>query len=143
MTNMLDWADMVRDGVVRGAYGRAAYAPIDLDDIAAVAAVALLSDGHHGAKYDLTGPETLSNLDRVRIVSEVLGRDIRFEELSPTAAREQMLARGYGDAADWLLDGDAIAIDYPQPVSPNVATLTGRPARTFAEWVAANAEAFR
>jgi uncharacterized protein YbjT (DUF2867 family) len=142
MTNMLDWADMVREGVVRAANSRAANAPIDLDDIAAVTAVTQLEDGHDRAKYDLTGPETLSTFDRARIFSEVLGREIRFEELSGDAAREMMLARGYGDSADWLLEGDTMAVDSPQPVSPNVATLTGRPARTFAEWVATNIETF-
>ncbi len=39
MTNMLDWAPSIRaTGEVRGAYGSVAYAPIDLDDVAAVAA---------------------------------------------------------------------------------------------------------
>ncbi len=142
MTNMLDWADMVREGVVRAAYGRAAFAPIDLDDIAAVAAVALLEEGHHGQKYDLTGPESLSKFDRVRIFSEVLGREIRFEELSRADARELMLSGGYGEVTDWLLDGDASSIEYPQAALPTVQQLTGRPARTFAEWVTSNATAF-
>jgi len=39
MTNMLDWAPSIRaTGEVRGAYGSVAYSPIDLDDVAAVAA---------------------------------------------------------------------------------------------------------
>jgi hypothetical protein len=54
-----------------------------------------------------------------------------------------MLSRGYGEAADWLLDGDAMAVDHPQLPSPAVAEVTGRPAHTFAQWVAANAGAFR
>jgi uncharacterized protein YbjT (DUF2867 family) len=143
MNNMLDWADMVRAGEVRAAYGRASFAPIDLVDIAAVAARALLEDGYQGAKPVLTGPESLSKLDRVRIIGEVLGIDVRFTELDRDTAREEMLARGYGDATDWLLDGDAMALDYPQEPSPAVEEITGRPARTFAEWVAANADAFR
>jgi uncharacterized protein YbjT (DUF2867 family) len=143
MNNMLDWADMVRAGAVRAAYGRASFAPIDLDDIAAVAARTLLDDGYHGAKPALTGPESLSKIDRVRIIGEVLGRDVQFTELDHDTAREEMIARGYGDAADWLLDGDAMALDYPQEPSPAVEAITGRPARTFAEWVAANADAFR
>jgi uncharacterized protein YbjT (DUF2867 family) len=142
MTNMLDWADMVREGVVRAAYGKAAFAPIDLDDIAAVAAVALLEDGHHGQKYDLTGPESLSKIDRVRVFSDVLGRAIRFEELTRAEAREFMLSRGYGESTDWLLDGDASGVEYPQPALQTVQQITGRPARTFAEWVASNAAAF-
>jgi uncharacterized protein YbjT (DUF2867 family) len=144
MTNMLDWAGSIRaTGLVRAAYADAAYAPIDPHDIAAVAAVALREGGHQGQKYELTGPETLSKRDRVRIIGEVVGREIRFEELTHAEARADMLSRGYGDSAEWLLDGDAVAVDHPQPALPTVANLTGRPARTFAEWVAENAAAFR
>jgi uncharacterized protein YbjT (DUF2867 family) len=117
--------------------------PIDLADIAAVAARTLLDDGHHGRKYELTGPESLSKFAKARIMGDVLGRDIRFAEVSHQEARELMLARGYGEAADWLLDGDALAVDHPQQALPTVAEITGRPARTFAEWVAINAAAFR
>jgi uncharacterized protein YbjT (DUF2867 family) len=142
MANMLDWADMVRDGVIRSAYGNAAYAPIDLDDIAAVAAAALLEDGHHGQKYDLTGPESLTKYDRVRILSNVLGREISFEELTRADARELMLSRGYGDVTDWLLDSDAAGVEHPQAAVPTVQEVTGRRAMTFAEWVSRNAAAF-
>ncbi|MGH2617653.1 MAG: hydroxylase, partial [Thermomicrobiales bacterium] len=139
MTNMLDWADTIRtEGVVRGAYGAPAFAPIDLIDIAAVAAKTLLTHGHYGAKYVLTGPESLSKIDRVRIIGEAIGRDIRFVELTHDEARAEMITRGYGDAADWLLDGDALAIEHPQLPDPTVARLLGRPARTFAQWAAAN-----
>jgi uncharacterized protein YbjT (DUF2867 family) len=60
-------------GVVRAAYGGAAYAPLDLDDIATVAAKVLLEDGHHGKKYAMTGPESLSKVEKVQIIGEVLG----------------------------------------------------------------------
>jgi uncharacterized protein YbjT (DUF2867 family) len=144
MNNMLDWAESIRaEGVVRAAYGQAAYAPIDLHDIAAVAARVLLEDGHHGRKYELTGPESLSKVELARIIGDVLGRDIRFEELTHAQVREHLVSQGYGDVADWLLDGDAHAVDNPQPALSTVAELTGRPARTFAQWVAANAAAFR
>jgi uncharacterized protein YbjT (DUF2867 family) len=144
MTNMLAWAESIRtEGVVRAAYGQAAYAPIDLDDIAAVAAVTLLAGGHHGKKYELTGPESLSKVERVRIIGQVIGREIRFEELTHAVAREEMLRQGYGEAADWLLDGDAQAIDRPQVPVSTVTELTGRPATTFAQWVARHAAEFR
>jgi uncharacterized protein YbjT (DUF2867 family) len=144
MLNALAWADSIRaEGVVRAAYGEAAYAPLDLDDIAAVAARVLLEDGHHGRKYEMTGPEALSKIEKTRIIGEVLGREIRFVELGHDEAREQMLAMGYGEAADWLLDGDRQMIGHPQPVLPTVPDLLGRPSRTFREWVQANADAFR
>ncbi len=144
MTNTLDWADSIRgEGVVRAAYGEVAYAPIDLGDIAAVAVKTLLTDGHHGARCVLTGPESLSKIDRARIIGEAIGRDIRFEELTHEQARAEMICRGYGDAADWLLDGDAQSVGHPQIPSPTVAALLDRPARTFAQWAADNADAFR
>ncbi len=54
-----------------------------------------------------------------------------------------MIAGGYGDAADWLLEGDAYAVEHPQIPLPTVAQITGRPARTFAGWPADNAAKFR
>jgi len=144
MLNALGWADSIRaEGVVRAAYGAASYAPLDLVDIAAVAAKTLLEDGHHGQKYAMTGPESLSKIEKVRIIGEVLGREIRFVEISHAEARAQMLAQGYGEAADWLLDGDAQMVGQPQPVLPTVPNLLGRPSRTFAEWARAHADAFR
>ena len=55
------WADQIRDaGVVRWPYGQAARSLIHERDIAAVAIRALTDDGHAGARYVLTGPETLT-----------------------------------------------------------------------------------
>ena len=128
MLNALTWADSIRaEGVVRAAYGAAAYAPLDLVDIAAVAAKTLLEDGHHGQKYAMTGPESLSKVEKVRIIGEVLGREIRFVEIGHEEARAEMLALGYGEAADWLLDGDAQMVGQPQPVLSTVPDLLGRP----------------
>jgi uncharacterized protein YbjT (DUF2867 family) len=144
MNNTLDWAESIRnEGVVRAAYGKAAFASIDLVDIAAVAAVTLLGDGHHGAKYELTGPESLSKIEKVRIIGEAIGRDIRFEEMTHEEAHAEMVEQGFGFVADWLLDGDAHAVEHPQPVLPTVAALTGRPARTLTQWAADNADKFR
>lgn len=64
-------------------------------------------------------------------------------ELTHEEAREEMIRRGYGDAADWLLDGDAQSVDHPQLALPTVAELAGRPARTFAQWAADHAPDFR
>ena len=113
------------------AYGAAAYAPLDLVDIAAVAAKTLLEDGHHGQKYAMTGPESLSKVEKVRIIGEVLGREIRFVEIGHEEARAEMLALGYGEAADWLLDGDAQMVGRPQPVLPPSRTCSAaRPGRS-------------
>lgn len=60
-TNTLSWAPSIRaDRVVRLPFPDASVNPIHEDDIAAVAVTALLGDGHAGARYQLTGPKSLT-----------------------------------------------------------------------------------
>ena len=78
------WAPAIRtNGVVRWPYGAAETAPVDDRDVAAVAARTLYQDGHAGGDYVLTGPESLSQAEQVRIIGDVLGRRVPFEELTP------------------------------------------------------------
>src|SRR4051812_44711307 len=87
------WAASIRSGdVVRWPYAAAETAPIDERDIAAVAARALYDDRHAGGDYVLTGPESLSQAKQVRIIGDVIGRSIRFEELSPEDFRRETAA---------------------------------------------------
>src|SRR5829696_2033003 len=87
---VLWWAPAIRaDGVIRWPYGAAETAPVDDRDVAAVAARTLYQDGHAGGDYVLTGPESLSQAEQVRIIGDVLGRRIKFEELSPDEFRSE------------------------------------------------------
>ncbi len=84
------WAGAIRAGdVVRWPYAAAETAPVDDRDVAAVAARTLYEDGHAGGDYVLTGPESLRQAEQVRIIGEVLGRGIKFEELSPDEFRRE------------------------------------------------------
>lgn len=143
-TNSLDWADQIRtDGAIKGAYGAATYAPIDQNDIAATAATILLEDGHHGRKYLLTGPESLKRTDMVRIIGEVLGRDIPFVEQSREEAYKEMYDAGWGEGADWMLDLDARFEEHPEVALPTFEEINGRPATTFAEFIGKNVDKLR
>jgi uncharacterized protein YbjT (DUF2867 family) len=138
------WASMIRDGdVVRWPYGAAETAPIDERDIAAVAARALYEDGHTGGDYVLTGPESLSQAEQVSAIGVALGRRIRFEELSPEEFRREMGSRMPGPVADMLLAAWRATIGRPAFVTSTVADVVGSPARTFRQWVADHADAFR
>jgi uncharacterized protein YbjT (DUF2867 family) len=78
---------------------------IDVRDVAAVAVKALTEDGHAGKAYSLTGPEALTNSEIARILSDELGREIRFINLPPAKLREALLAAGVPEwNADALLD---------------------------------------
>jgi len=144
-TNTLGWVEQIRaDGVVRWPYGAAARSLIHERDIAAVAVRALTGDGHGGAKYVLTGPQTLTQVEQVHTIGEVIGRPLRYEEVSPAVARQQLLgAWGNPSFVDGALKYWATLVTEPEPITATVEEVTGTPARTFREWAVDHADDFR
>ena len=143
MDNMLIWAEQIRaTGQVRDGYPHAANAPIDLGDIAAVAARALLEDGHAGKEYLLTGPETLTRAEMVRHIGAALGQEIPFVEVSHDEA-VAVLEPSMGEFARWYVDGMRDLTEHPQQATRVVEEITGRPATTFAQWARKKADEFR
>jgi len=136
------WGPQVRAGnTVRWPCAAALTAPIHEKDIAAVAVRTLLDSGHEGADYVLTGPESLSQLEQLKIIGDVIGRTLHYEELSPEAARREMAAPA--SVVNMLLDAWAASIGQPAYITSKVADITGRPARTFRDWAKDHAEDFR
>jgi uncharacterized protein YbjT (DUF2867 family) len=130
------WAPQIRAGdVVRWPYADAPTAPIDERDIAAVAVRVLCEEGHNGKDYVPTGPESLSQFEQVRIIGEVIGRSLRYQELSPDEARRELLPPMTPPIIDMLLNAWAAAIGQPAFVTPSVAEITGTPARKFRDWI--------
>ena len=102
---------------------------------------ALCEDGHAGAEYVLTGPQSLTQEEQVHILGTAIGRSLHLEEMSPDEARRElpmpvfvvnMLARCLGCG-----DGQ------PALVTSTVAEVTGGPARTFLDWSTDHASKFR
>jgi len=135
------WAPQIRVGnVVRWPYAAAPTAPIHERDIAAVAFRALLEPGHDGGEYVLTGPESLSQLDQVVTIGEVIGRSLRYEQLAPEEARREL---GFpAPILTMLLDAWAAALGQPAFVTTTVEAITGTRARTFRDWVTDHAGEF-
>lgn len=139
------WAQEIRDdGVVRWPYGEAARSLIHEQDIAAVATAALTEDGHSASRYVLSGPETLTQAEQAHAIGEVIGRPVRWEELSRDDALEQ-LTEAFGDAAfaDGALDAWSAFIDRPERVTSTVQAVTGSRPRSFRQWALDHAEDFR
>jgi uncharacterized protein YbjT (DUF2867 family) len=135
--NKLDvWAHSIRaEGVVRNAYPEAIGVPVHEADIAEVAAVALLEEGHHGKAYTLTGPERLTHRQQAAAIAEGIGRPLRFEPLTFGQARRNYIDAGYPmDIAEYVLCYQAEFAEEPPAVSPDFERVTGRPGRTLVEW---------
>jgi len=105
-------------------------------DIAATAARLLLDRAWTGvASVPVLGPEDLSYNDMARIMSEVLGRPIRFQRISTAAYKARLMTRGMSDAmAQTNVDmwvGYDYGMDTAGPRTPENTTPT-----TFREWCA-------
>ena len=144
MTNTLQWVPQLRAGdVVRAAFPGVPVATIDPYDIAAVAMEALTSDRHEGRSYRLSGPESLLPADRVTTLGAVLGRELRFEGQSDEEAKAEMTASMPAEYVDAFFSFFADGTVNESEVLPTVEEITGRPPRTFQQWVAEHAEAFQ
>jgi uncharacterized protein YbjT (DUF2867 family) len=144
MSNTLQWIPQLKAGnVVVAPFPSVRVATIDPYDVAAVSAEALTSGGHEGRSYRLSGPESLLPADRVAILANALGRDLRFEAQSDADARAEMsdtMPAEYVDAFfNFFADGK---LDESQ-VLPTVQEVTGRQPRSFERWAITHADAFR
>jgi uncharacterized protein YbjT (DUF2867 family) len=141
MSNALNWAPMITaDQVVHHPFAAGRAAVVDPADIAAVAAACLTEDGHNHQIYELTGPAPLSPPDQVAILSQVLGRDLRYTESDPADMLAQMVS--YGMPEDL---SHAVVEQFRSTLKPfnsepigDIATVTSRPPRSFADWAQAH-----
>ncbi|WP_059008577.1 NAD(P)H-binding protein [Streptomyces specialis] len=133
------WAPGIRAaGVVREAHAMAASAPVHERDVADVAARLLLSGAYGGATFTVTGPESLTRRHMARIVSQAIGRPVRFERIPREGAvRHLMAVRHLPEGiAESVLRLEEEAAGRPAFVSADAERITGRPASTFARWAA-------
>lgn len=129
-----------RHGEIRTAAGTGRVGWIDARDIAAAASALLTDpDGHPRDQRDylLTGPKALSYRDAAAILTTETGRPIRVEPIGVDDMARSYRATGMPAAlADALAAVDAgLAAGREDQVSTAVLDLTGRPPRTFAEFV--------
>ncbi len=137
------WAPTIRaGGAIRWPYAAAETAPIDDRDVAAVAAKTLHEEGHAGGDYVLTGPQALGQAEQVRIIGDVLGRRIPFEEVAPDEFRKDTEGTWPPAVVDMLLGAWGATIGTPAYVTTTVADILGTPARSFRQWATDHAAAF-
>ena len=103
-------------------------------DIAAVAANLLLDDSWSGQdSVPIHGREDLSHNDMAQIMSEVLGKPVRFQQITGEAFKARLLLRGMSEAmAQGNLDMWVAynhGLDTAEPRTPQATTPT-----SFRQW---------
>jgi NAD(P)H dehydrogenase (quinone) len=130
------------DGTIRGPAGDGRFGPVTRDDIAEVATAVLLNPGHEGRTYDLTGPAAVTMAEIAEDLAQAAGRPVRYhaENLDEAYGSRAHLGAPRWEVDGWVSTYAAIAAGELDCVTDAVATVTGRPATSFAEFLAANPE---
>lgn len=124
------------DGVIWGPAGEGRVAFVGQDDIAEAASAVLQDPAPHvGRTYTLTGPEALTLTEAARILSEVSGRSVSFQDETIEEAYASRAAYG---AERWQLDAwvstyTAMAAGEFAEVTDDIHRLTGHAPRTLAD----------
>lgn len=131
-------------GEIITATGQGRVGFVDAADIAAVAVQALLDTVSHNADHLITGPEALSYADAAAIITETTGRIVRHQAISAAEMTTRFVAIGLSQEYAAMLAGldEDIRHGAEDRLTPTVQDLTGRPARSFAEFVSAHRNAF-
>jgi (4-alkanoyl-5-oxo-2,5-dihydrofuran-3-yl)methyl phosphate reductase len=147
MTNaILFWADTIK---TQGAFyqptadGR--WASIAPEDVAAVAVLALTTTGHEGQGYTLTGDKAMNGDEYAGVLSEVLGKPIKFVDVPPDVAQQGLLLNGmppeYAEAVMNLMG--AMRAGRGDLVTDTFEQVTRRKPISFADWVRKHIAAFQ
>lgn len=114
---------------------------VDADDIADIAAEALV-DGRHGRKlYEVTGPQALTFADAIAQIGQATDREIACQIISKEAYAQALAEAGLPpDVAELVVYLFNTVLDGRNtPVAHGVEQALGRPPRSFAAYVARTA----
>lgn len=126
-------SDLLDRGTLPFSSGGARIAWVDTRDIAAVAARALLEDGHAGEVHELTGPAALSLPETARAVGRATGSSVVHQEVPVEDAAAG--TEGF-DRTLTLLTYERVHAGHFATVTDAVERVTGRPAGTLEAFLA-------
>ena len=131
-----EFIDMVLGGALALPAGSVSEPFVDLDDLADVAVAALTEDGHAGEIYEVTGPRLLTFEDVASELTQAVGRDIAYQEISRDAFVAAIAESGapeeFVQAMDYLF---SVVMDGRNSyISDGVTRALGRPPKDFTDF---------
>jgi len=138
MQNLLRAADTVRlEGVLAAPMGDVRLPLIDTRDVGVAVATVLRNPAAHvGKEYALTGPATVSYEEVAEALAAVVGRAVTYEAVAPAEYENRLRAAGVPDWRAYDLAHIASAYGVNENVvSPDIATLLGRPPTSLSEFL--------
>jgi uncharacterized protein YbjT (DUF2867 family) len=138
-----EFAAMVADGVLPLPETGYAEPFVDVDDIAEVAAAALLDPRHDGEIYEVTGPQLLTFAEVAERLSEAAGRPIVYLPISLQEFADGLtqagVPAGFVQLLRYLFSRMATGVN--AHVTDGIERALGRPGRSFSSYAQAAAAA--
>lgn len=129
---------IAQQGVIAGPFRSTPWSWVDARDVAAVAVAALKDPSHAGRIYTVTGSEALSFPQIADRLSHILGKPVRYTDITANEARGWLQGKGMSPV---MIEAklelwDACASNMLN-VAPNsvVQDVTGRPPRSLEEFI--------
>jgi uncharacterized protein YbjT (DUF2867 family) len=145
LQNLLGNAPQIaKDGTLFYAMGDGKLPMIDVRDIGEFFARVLLTDGHDGKTYTITGPSAVTFHEFAAAVSRATGKPVAYVPVPVEAAVQGMKSWGMDD---WMV---GMMIDYmaayarswASDVTPDFQQVVGQPSRSVDEFARDFASAF-
>ena len=133
------------EGVIRGPAGNGTTSWVSRDDLADVIVAVLITSGHDGASYDITGAQALTLAEAAEQFSHATGLPASYQAETIEEARA---SRAKLNPSDWELEAWvstylAIASGEMSVVSHTVQALTGHAPQTLADYLHQHPESYQ
>jgi uncharacterized protein YbjT (DUF2867 family) len=129
---------IAQQGLIAGPFRSTPWSWVDARDVASVAVAALKDPSHAGRIYTVTGSESLSFPQIADRLSHILGKPVRYHDITANEARGWLQGKGLSPV---MIEAklelwDACASNMLN-VAPNsvVQDVTGRPPRTLEDFI--------
>jgi uncharacterized protein YbjT (DUF2867 family) len=140
------YTGMIKTGALYLSHAEGKVSFVDVRDIAGVAAAVLLNPAaHNGKSYTLTGSQALSAAEGLAEIAKASGRVAQYVPVPESAAIDAMKNMGMDEWTIEMLSSlnQIIAAGYASGISPDVESVTGKPARTFSAFAQDQANIWR
>jgi NAD(P)H dehydrogenase (quinone) len=120
--------------------GDGASAYVTREDCAAVAAAVLARGGYEGRRLEVTGPRAVTQADVAAMISEFTGIAVRYLPITDDDTVVDLVAHGMPErrARRFATIGTSIREGYTATVTDVVPRVSGRPATSVADFLAAS-----
>lgn len=117
---------------------------ISVDDIAEAGVNSLLKSGHENKGYTLTGPEAIDHKEAAAIMSEFIGSEVNYVNISDEDMRNSFKGFGMPDSEIEYMSMlyGAVRAGYTEPVDSTLESVIGRKATSFKEFMTKNSQGF-